>query len=121
MYKATDNNGREFTETAKKYLEIKEKTISDIIHLFGNEILNRFANDSNVKDILNVMKSCETSNLRSFIFACQKLSDIFKKLDKKYLSDDSFVKAIFFGTLFFVLRQRTGKVEKWGAREILFS
>lgn len=128
MYKATDNNGREFTETAKKYLEIKEKTISDtiqfeedysmaisdIIHLFDDEILNRFANDSNVKDILNVMKSCETSNLRSFIFACQKLSDIFKKLDKKYLSDDSFVKAIFFGTLFFVLRHRNGKDKKWG-------
>lgn len=128
MYKATDNNDREFTETAKKYLEIKEKTISDtiqfeedysmaisdIIHLFDDEILNRFANESNVKDILNVMKSCETSNLRSFIFACQKLSDIFKKLDKKYLSDDSFVKAIFFGTLFFVLRQRNGKDEKWG-------
>lgn len=128
MYKATDNNDREFTETAKKYLEIKEKTISDtiqfeedysmaisdIIHLFNDEILNGFANDSNIKDILNVMKSCETFNLRSFIFACQKLSDIFKKLDKKYLSDDSFVKAIFFGTLFFVLRQRNGKDEKWG-------
>lgn len=128
MYKATDNNDREFTETAKKYLEIKEKTISDtiqfeedysmaisdIIHLFDDEILNRFANDSNIKDILNVMKSCETFNLRSFIFACQKLSDIFKKLDKKYLSDDNFVKAIFFGTLFFVLRQRNGKDEKWG-------
>lgn len=128
IYKATDNNDREFTETAKKYLEIKEKTISDtiqfeedysmaisdIIHLFDDEILNRFANDSNVKDILNVMKSCETSNLRSFIFACQKSSDIFKKLDKKYLSDDNFVKAIFFGTLFFVLRQRNGKDEKWG-------
>ena len=128
IYKATDNNDREFTETAKKYLEIKEKTISDtiqfeedysmaisdIIHLFDDEILNRFANDSNVKNILNVMKSCETSNLRSFIFACQKSSDIFKKLDKKYLSDDNFVKAIFFGTLFFVLRQRNGKDEKWG-------
>lgn len=128
IYKATDNNDREFTETAKKYLEIKEKTISDtiqfeedysmaisdIIHLFDDEILNRFANDSNVKNILNVMKSCETSNLRSFIFACQKSSDIFKKLDKKNLSDDNFVKAIFFGTLFFVLRQRNGKDEKWG-------
>lgn len=128
IYKATDNNDREFTETAKKYLEIKEKTISDtiqfeedysmaisdIIHLFDDEILNRFANDSNVKNILNVMKSCETSNSRSFIFACQKSSDIFKKLDKKYLSDDNFVKAIFFGTLFFVLRQRNGKDEKWG-------
>lgn len=128
MYKATDNNGREFTETAKKYLEIKEKTISDtiqfeedysmaisdIIHLFDDEILNRFVNDSNVKDILNLMKSCETFNLRSFIFVCQKSSDIFKKLDKKYLSDDNFVKAIFFGMLFFVLRQRNGKAENWG-------
>ena len=128
IYKATDNNGREFTETAKKYLEIKEKTISDtiqfeedysmaisdIIHLFDDEILNRFANDSNVKDILNVMKSCETFNLRSFIFVCQKSSDIFKKLDKKYFSDDNFVKAIFFGTLFFVLKQRNGKAKNWG-------
>lgn len=128
MYKIADNKGREFTETTKKYLETKEKTISDtiqfeedysmaisdIIHLFDDEILNRFANDSNVKDILDVMKSCETFNLRSFIFVCQKSSDIFKKLDKKYLSDDNFVKAIFFGTLFFVLRQRNGKDEKWG-------
>lgn len=128
MHKAADNNGREFTETAKKYLEIKEKTISDtiqfdedysmaisdIIHLFDDDILNRFANDSNVKEILNVMKSCETFNLRSFIFVCQKSSDIFKKLGKKYLSNDNFVKAIFFGTLFFVLRQRNGKDEKWG-------
>lgn len=128
MYKATDNNGREFTETAKKYLEIKEKTISDtiqfeedystaisdIICLFDDETLNRLSNDNGVNNILNVMKSCKTFNLRSFIFACQKLSDIFKKLDKKYLSDDNFVKAIFFGTLFFVLRQRNGKNEKWG-------
>lgn len=128
MYKATDNNGREFTEIAKKYLEIKEKTISDtiqfeedystaisdIICLFDDETLNRLSNDNGVNNILNVMKSCKTFNLRSFIFACQKLSDIFKKLDKKYLSDDNFVKAIFFGTLFFVLRQRNGKNEKWG-------
>lgn len=128
MYKATDNNDREFTETAKKYLEIKEKTISDtiqfeedysmaisdIIHLFDDEILNGFTNVNSVRDILNVMKSCETFNLRSFIFACQKSSDIFKKLDKKYLSNEDFIQAIFFGLLFFVLKQRTGKVEKWG-------
>lgn len=128
VYKMTDNKGREFTETAKKYLEIKEKTISDtilfeedysmaisdIIRLFDDETLNGFTNVNSVRDILNVMKSCETFNLRSFIFVCQKSSDIFKKLDKKYLSDDNFVKTIFFGMLFFVLRQRNGKAEKWG-------
>lgn len=128
MYKATDNNGREFTETAKKYLEIKEKTISDtiqfeedystaisdIIRLFDDENLNRLSNDNGVNNILNVMKSCKTFNLRSFIFVCQKSSDIFKKLGKKYLSDEGFIQAIFFGLLFFVLKQRTGKVEKWG-------
>lgn len=128
MYKIADNKGREFTETTKKYLETKEKTISDtiqfeedysaaisdIIRLFDDETLNRLSNDNSVNNILNVMKSCETFNLRSFIFVCQKSSDIFKKLDKKYLSDDNFVKAIFFGTLFFVLRQRNGKDEKWG-------
>lgn len=128
MYKATENNGREFTETAKKYLEIKEKTISDtiqfeedysmaisdIIRLFDDETLNRLSNNNSVNNILNAMKSCETFNLRSFIFVCQKSSDIFKKLDKKYLSNEDFIQAIFFGLLFFVLKQRTGKVEKWG-------
>ncbi len=128
VYKIADNKGREFTETAKKYLEIKEKTISDtilfeedysmaisdIIRLFDDETLNGFTNVNSVRDILNVMKSCETFNLRSFIFVCQKSSDLFKKLDKKYLSDDNFVKTIFFGMLFFVLRQRNGKAENWG-------
>ena len=128
MYKMTDNRSREFTETTKKYLETKEKTISDtiqfeedystaisdIIRLFDDETLNGFTNVNSVNDILYVMKSCETFNLRSFIFVCQKSSDIFKKLDKKYLSNEDFIQAIFFGLLFFVLKQRTGKVEKWG-------
>lgn len=128
MYKMTDNKSREFTETTKKYLETKEKTISDtiqfeedystaindIIRLFDDENLNRLSNDNSVNNILNVMKSCKTFNLRSFIFVCQKSSDIFKKLDKKYLSNEDFIQAIFFGLLLFVLKQRTGKVGKWG-------
>lgn len=128
IYKLTDNANRKFTESTQKYLKTKEKTISDtiqfeedysmaisdIIRLFDDETLNRLSNNNSVNNILNAMKSRETFNLRSFIFVCQKSSDIFKKLDKKYLSDDNFVKTIFFGMLFFVLTQRTGKVEKWG-------
>lgn len=128
VYKIADNKGREFTETTKKYLETKEKTISDtiqfeedysaaisdIIRLFDDETLTRLSNDNSVNNILNAMKSCKTFNLRSFIFVCQKSSDIFKRLGKKYLSDEGFIQAIFFGLLFFVLKQRTGKVEKWG-------
>lgn len=128
IYKLTDNANRKFTESTQKYLKTKEKTISDtiqfeedysmaisdIIRLFDDETLNRLSNNNSVNNILNAMKSCETFNLRSFIFVCQKSSDIFKKLDKKYLSNEDFIQAIFFGLLFFVLKQRTGKVEKWG-------
>ena len=128
IYKLTDNANRKFTESTQKYLKTKEKTISDtiqfeedysmaisdIIRLFDDETLNRLSNNNSVNNILNAMKSCETFNLRSFIFVCQKSSDIFKKFDKKYLSNEDFIQAIFFGLLFFVLKQRTGKVEKWG-------
>lgn len=60
------------------------------------------------------MKTCKTSNLRSFIYSCQKAVDIFNKIDGKYMSNDDFIKAIFYGLLYFVLKQKTGNTDKWG-------
>lgn len=115
-------------QSSEDYLRAKEKTISDtiqfeedwqttiqeIIRMFDNEILNKFSDAERVKDILDIMLHCKSHNLRSLIFACQKTADIFNGLDEKYLSDEDFIQAIFFGVLFFVLRQKNGKTYKWG-------
>lgn len=126
---STENRDRIIQcRSSEDYLRAKEKTISDtiqfeedwqttiqeIIRMFDNEILNKFSDVESVKDILDIMLRCKSYNLRSFIFACQKTSDIFNAIDKKYLSDDDFIQAIFYGILFFVLRLKNGKTYKWG-------
>ena len=119
----SDHKNRLFTDDTIKYLKVKEKTISDtiqfeedyqtaikdIIHIFGNSTLDNFSDSESVKNILNVMTTCKTSNLRSFIYSCQKSADIFSKINEKYLSKKDFIQAVFFGVLFFVLKQKAGK------------
>lgn len=128
------HKGRLFTDGTLAYLKVKEKTISDtiefeedyitaireIVQIFDNETLNKFSTAENVKDILDIMSHCQSYNLRSFIFACQKTSDIFERLDEKYLSDESFIQAVFVGVLSFVLKQKNGRTQSWG-KEKYFS
>ena len=124
----------EYSETIKEYLRIKEKTVSDtvnfeedyqgaiknIITMFGDETLSDFADEKELSSILHLMNDSKHPNLRSFMFACQKTSDIFKLLERKYLDDKKFVRAIFFGIIIFVQNQKVGKIEKWG-QEKFFS
>lgn len=113
---------------SEDYLRLKEKTISDtiefeedyqtaireIVQMFDNETLNKFSTIESIKDILDIMLHCQSYNLRSFIFACQKTNDIFSSLDEKYLSDENFVQAVFIGILSFVLKQKNGNAHTWG-------
>lgn len=113
---------------SEDYLRLKEKTISDtiefkedyqttireIVQMFDNETLNKFSTIESIKDILDIMLHCQSYNLRSFIFACQKTNDIFSSLDEKYLSDENFVQAVFIGILSFVLKQKNGNSHTWG-------
>lgn len=113
---------------SEDYLRLKEKTISDtiefkedyqtaireIVQMFDNETLNKFSTVESIKDILDIMSHCQSYNLRSFIFACQKTSDIFSSLDEKYLSDENFIQAVFIGILSFVLKQKNGNSHTWG-------
>lgn len=134
-----DANGKEKpvavnTETTEQYLRTKEKTVSDtilyeedyisaiqqIISSFDNDILNRFASPISAEEITYIMSFCESWNLRSFIFACQKTADIYASLDPKFTSDNDFVKSIFFGILFYVLRIKNGNKLRWG-NETLYS
>lgn len=124
----SDHKNRSFTDNTVTYLKVKEKTVSDtiqfeedyqaaikdIIRIFGNTTLNSFLDSESVETILNIMATCKTSNLRSFIYSCQKVSDIFSKIDEQYLSKKDFTQAVFFGVLFFVLKQKAGKTDKWG-------
>lgn len=124
----TGHRDRLFTDSTIAYLKVKEKTISDtiefkedyqtaireIVQMFDNETLNKFSTVESIKDICDIMLHCQSYNLRSFIFACQKTSDIFSSLDEKYLSDENFVQAVFIGILSFVLKQKNGNSHAWG-------
>lgn len=124
----SDHKNRLFTDGTVTYLKVKEKTVSDtiqfeedyqtaikdIIRIFGNSTLDVFSDSKSVETILNIMAACKTSNLRSFIYSCQKAADIFSKIDEKYLSKKDFIQAVFFGLLFFVLKQKSGQTDKWG-------
>lgn len=124
----SEHKNRSLTDNTITYLKVKEKTVSDtiqfeedyptaikdIIRSFNNTTLNNFIDSESVEKVLNIMKTCKTSNLRSFIYSCQKTADIFNNIDGKYMSNDDFIKAIFYGILYFVLKQKTGNTDKWG-------
>lgn len=133
-----DNKGKDVlqlvnTEQTEIYLKIKEKTVSDtiqyredytkaiidIISVFDNDILCRFASIESAKDIVDIMYICDSLNLRSFIFACQKTGDIFSEIGEKYTSNDDFIRALFYGILFYVLRVKKGSELHWGRESLL--
>ena len=132
LRKDTSGNStqKKLTNESLKYLETKEKTVSDtilfegdakaailqIIKSFDNSILNKFATDESAKDICDIMAICNNVNLRSFIFACQKSVNIFEQIaDDPYEGD--FIQSIFFGILFFSLRIKAGKTVHWDGGE----
>lgn len=116
------------TKETEYYLKIKEKTVNDtivfegdffgaiksIIIQFDNKYLSLFVDDINIEDIYSIMILCRSFNLRSFIYACQKTVDIFEKIPADYLNDSKFLKDIYYGIIFFVLRIKSGRELKWG-------
>lgn len=119
---------RKYTEPTLKYLRVKEKTISDTIHYYGDilqsisqiissfdhRILERFQRAQEAQDIYDIMRQCENHNLRSFIFACQKTVDIFDRLPSVSALSDEFIKSIFYGNIYFSLRMKQGKKSSFG-------
>ena len=106
------------------YLETKEKTVSDTISYFGdintaisnlilsfdNEILNRFAVEEQVNDIITMMTIRDNFNLRTFLFACQKISDIYSKLGA---IEDETAQTIFFSVLSLAMQIKSGYFPNW--------
>ena len=106
------------------YLKVKEKTVSDtilyhgdinsaissIILSFDNEKLSRFAAEDQVDDIRDMMIWLDNFNLRTFLFACQKISDIYNKLGA---IENEIARTIFFSVLSFSMRIKSGLFPNW--------
>ncbi len=120
---------RTYTEKTQKYFAVKEKTIGDTLQFEGDfksavksiilnykdSLLSKFADESHVQDICQLLWIYKSNNLRSFIFACQKTVDIFEKLPESY--DDDFIQCIFYGIIIFSLRLKLGKIMHWDGEE----
>lgn len=122
-----DKNGKTykiFDEDTEIYLETKEKTVSDTISYcgdinraisnlilsFGNETLNNFSSEDKTNDIVTMMMLRKNFNLRTFIFACQKISDIYNKLGT---IDEETAQTIFFSILSFSMQIKSGYFPNW--------
>lgn len=115
--KATETQRKLFDDQTIKYLNTKEKTISDtivfncsieeaiknIIKQFNNDILNNVI-DHSLSEILYIMDKKKNYNLRSFIYGCQKTIEIFKNID--FELDLDFIKNVFFSNIAFSLRKK---------------
>ena len=120
---------RAYTEKTQKYFAVKEKTIGDTLQFEGDfksavksiilnykdSLLSKFADESHVQDICQLLGIYKSNNLRSFIFACQKTVDILEKLQGSY--DDDFIQCIFYGIIIFSLRLKSGEIMHWDGEE----
>ena len=111
-------------ENTVTYLETKEKTVGDTISYFGdiktaisnlilsfgNEILNRFSVEGQINDIITMMTLRDNFNLRTFLFACQKISDIYNKLGT---IEDETAQTIFFSVLSLAMQIKSGYFPNW--------
>ena len=119
-------------DLSSEYLKIKEKTVSDTIHYicdlkesikdiiqtFENEQLSHFSSDSCVEDIADLFIMNGISNLRTFIFACQKTVDIFDKMKLDITENEDFLKTIFFSIILFSNRIKNGANTSWKRNEL---
>lgn len=116
---------KELTDESKEYLKVKEKTISDTIMLqndyrkaieciikeFNNDKLNMYISQEDLTKVLDLMKYRSCYNLRTFVFACQKISKIFSQIDDEY--DRDFYDCIFYGTMSYIISLKNGEITKW--------
>lgn len=130
-YKGDLDENNNVYETLDKdthiYLKSKEKTISDtiafnvdldsaiiaIISSFDNSILNRFRSEECVKNISEIMMIQRCYNLRLFIFACQKIVDIYERMTSRGYMGSFSTASIFYSVVALSLRRKNGSLPDW--------
>ena len=127
--KSEKRKPKEYDEDTLKYLSIKEKTISDtlyyqadldsaikqIIGNFSNSYLLEFSKDYYISNIKEIMQIMNNYNLRSFIFACQKISDIYEYIDDKDNRD--FLECICYSVIAFSFQCKNKGSLLWEERD----
>lgn len=115
----------------EQYLRSKEKTISDTINFYGDlekaikEIMRSFENplllslvsDEVINDVSDLM-NLKCNNLRAFIYACQKVSDIFSLVENH---DEDFLKTIFFSIVNLSMNIKEGYFPNWEGTDLVSS
>ena len=105
------------------YLKSKEKTVGDTIVFHGdlhnavkkimlsfdNSLLSSMASDETINDIVDLMY-LKSTNLRTLIYALQKISDIFNMIDEH---DENLLKTILFSVINFAVQIKGGSFPKW--------
>lgn len=128
----TNHKNRDFTESTEEYLKTKEKAVSDtisfeedyyvavknIINSFESGYLSRFAEDNEITDIVELLYLHRITNLRTFIFACQKVVDVLRIIKPKATEDSDFIKTIFYSIIIFSNRLKNGFKVHWKGNEI---
>lgn len=126
LQKQPQNESSEVQDEVKKYRHIKEKTISDTIQFTGDvrsairEILKEFdceyfsrIIDTEVEEkLLNMVCSTCNKNLRTFIFAIQKMVDIVERMNGLDFEDD-FYHCLLFGIIYLSAHLKEGEFPKW--------
>lgn len=125
--KYSDTENRKYTETTTKYLETKEKTVSDtiifegdfqkaikqIIDQFKCENLSAISNDDGIEEIISRCRDYSITNLRTILYACQKTVDIFNTVKLDFSTDADYMKTVFFGILAFSHTLKSGEKTIW--------
>ncbi|MEE1504375.1 MAG: P-loop NTPase fold protein [Acutalibacteraceae bacterium] len=126
-----DDSDTKLIEKSQKYIKTKEKTISDtvffegdyfnairnIIQLFGENGLGCFLKDEYIHGIVNLLQFSGNRNLRSFIYACQKTSDILGSL--KVNIDIDKKQSIFYSIIIFSSKVKEDTFPKWEGSKFL--
>lgn len=120
------NKEYQFTKETEGYLRKKEKTISDTIvykypkteslrsiigEFFSDDLSRLLTEDNVINDIINVMETVGTQNLRAVMYACQKTSDMIS-LYGKTINED-FVKFLLCSVIAYSCRLKKGEECRW--------
>lgn len=132
LFLETDENKEDIPDNVKKYLRIKEKTISDtiqftvslhstiggIINEFNNVILDQMVDEKMLSHLVECVHAKCQDNLRTFIFAIQKAVDIFEKLPEGEYEQE-FYKCIVFGSINLAAKIKIDKFPEWIGLELI--
>ena len=125
------NKETSYTSQSIEYLRKKEKTISDtivfetdkdnalkgILNLFfTGDLLNILTADENIKDMINVMRTVKSDNLRAVIFACQKTNDMIKNYDGELCQN--FIRFLLCSIIAYSCHIKNGEKKEWENDEI---